>query len=95
VQVPHRGLDVGVAHPVLYAADVGLGNHAPQLASLLLHDGRSVIYVAHANSVTARACRYFCSEPAFGLEPKTFSLQVGHLQGFSRKCGRFMADHSS
>jgi hypothetical protein len=34
-------------------------------------------------------------KPAFGLEPKTSSLQVAHLQGFSRKCGRFMADHSS
>ena len=27
VQVAHRGLDVGVAHPLLDAADVGLGDH--------------------------------------------------------------------
>ena len=27
VQVLHRGLHVGVAHPLLHAADVGLGDH--------------------------------------------------------------------
>ena len=27
VQVLHRRLDVGVAHPLLHAADVGLGDH--------------------------------------------------------------------
>jgi hypothetical protein len=34
-------------------------------------------------------------KPASGLEPETSSLQGAHLQGFSRECGRFMADHSS
>jgi hypothetical protein len=28
VEVAHRRLDVGVSHPFLHAADVGLGDHA-------------------------------------------------------------------
>jgi hypothetical protein len=28
MEVAHRGLDVGVAHPLLDSADVGLGDHS-------------------------------------------------------------------
>src|ERR1700761_4962794 len=41
VQVPHRGLNVGMPHPFLHAPDVGLGDHSrPERAAEIVETQR-------------------------------------------------------